>query len=267
MQRFLSAATVTSVGLTCKAYLNCGLCSISVRGLPHLLDALNSPERQSGQGIVTVSNHLSTLDDPLVWGALPARTYLRPHTTRWTLGASDIIFTNPVFSAFFRKGQVVETFRGAGVYQPAVDAAIEKLRSGAWLHLFAEGKVCQSHTYRADPRTGVTRLQRFKWGIGRILMETPRPPTIIPMWLTGFDDLMPEGRRSPWKYLPHPGVRLSVTFGAPIPPAAVHATLGEQEKKRVDVETRMALTDLVQRAVEDLGRKVSGDLLIGPPRE
>jgi len=38
-----------------------------------------------------------------------------------------------VFSAFFRKGQVIETFRGAGIYQPAVDLAIEKLRAGAWV--------------------------------------------------------------------------------------------------------------------------------------
>ena len=38
-----------------------------------------------------------------------------------------------VFSAFFRKGQVIETFRGASIYQPAVDLAIEKLRVGAWV--------------------------------------------------------------------------------------------------------------------------------------
>jgi len=53
MQRILSAATLTAVGLTCKAYLNSGLCSISVRGLPYLLDALNSSERKHGQGVVT----------------------------------------------------------------------------------------------------------------------------------------------------------------------------------------------------------------------
>ena len=95
------------------------------------------------------SIHTSRLDDPLTWGILPVHTYLSSHLTRWSLGASDIIFTNPygptyalvaclpslrsVFSAFFRKGQVLETFRGAGIYQPAVDTAIEKLRAGAWV--------------------------------------------------------------------------------------------------------------------------------------
>lgn len=38
-----------------------------------------------------------------------------------------------VFGAFFRKGQVLETFRGKGIYQPAVDSAIEKLSNGAWV--------------------------------------------------------------------------------------------------------------------------------------
>jgi hypothetical protein len=37
------------------------------------------------------------------------------------------------FSAFFRAGQVLETFRGRGVYQPAVDTAIEKLNEGQWV--------------------------------------------------------------------------------------------------------------------------------------
>jgi hypothetical protein len=57
MQQILSAATVAAVGLTCKAYLNSGLCSISVRGLPYLLDALESTERQSGQGVLTGERH------------------------------------------------------------------------------------------------------------------------------------------------------------------------------------------------------------------
>ena len=222
-QPILSAATLTAIRLTCKAYLNSGLCSISVRGLPYLLDALNSSERKHGQGVVTgeyqrsyslpwdrrlklfltcgfsslqpslsvrhsclyiVANlnavaamcptcimvmcgcryDASRLDDPLTWGILPARMYMRPHMMRWTLGASNIMFTNPwgpgpaplsllsaellsfmtpsnasprnknacsVFSAFFRKGQVIETFHSAGICQPAVNLAIEKLRAGA----------------------------------------------------------------------------------------------------------------------------------------
>ena len=140
---------------------------------------------------------------------------------------SDTTLLASVFSTFFRHGQVLETFRGKGVYQPAVDAAIEKLGKGDWvsliacsvwtfitlraetmgprqIHLFGEGKICQPETYAHTG--GIAQLQRFKWGVcvvfsspyilrsshrfvdayrSRILLETPCPPTIIPMWLTG----------------------------------------------------------------------------------
>jgi monolysocardiolipin acyltransferase len=89
---------------------------------------------------------------------------------------------------------------------------------------------------------------------------------------------MPEGRHAPWKYLPRPGARLSVTFGTPVPPAAVRGVLsltmrGEivsgavaevEARRSKDREVRIAVTEVVQRAVEALGRQVSGDLLTGP---
>ena len=101
----------------------------------------------------------------------------------------------------------------------------------------------------------------------------------------GFDKLMPEGRRAPWRFFPRPGASLSVTFGAPLPEASVRATLGMGMGSSVrgswrgdggdggyvrrwavaEVETRIAVTELVQRAVEVLSRQVSGDLLTGPP--
>jgi monolysocardiolipin acyltransferase len=38
-----------------------------------------------------------------------------------------------VLSSFFRHGQVLETFRGKGIYQPAVNEVIKKLNRGAWV--------------------------------------------------------------------------------------------------------------------------------------
>jgi len=121
------------------------------------------------------------------------------------------------FSAFFRKGQVIETFRDACIYQPAVNLAIEELRAGAWVRVlffpvvrsrllidlcsetarshgyidsvFAEGEVCQSDTYMADLPTGIARFQRFKRGMCAqifyfITSQTteayPRPPYHAP---------------------------------------------------------------------------------------
>jgi len=57
-------------------------------------------------------------------------------------------------------------------------------------------------------------------------METVNTPVIIPMWLTGFDRLMPEGRSAPWKFLPRSRVPLSVTFGKPIDADEIRESLG-----------------------------------------
>ncbi|RDB20473.1 Tafazzin [Hypsizygus marmoreus] len=292
MSALMSSATVTAVGLTCKAALNLGFCSVTVNGLPTLVAALEHSSRNNGKGVVTVSNHISTLDDPVTWGVLPARYYLHSRMTRWTLGASDILFTNPVFSTFFRLGQTIETFRDKGVHQPAVDLAIAKLNQGDWLHLYGEGQVNPPDTYQRD-QNGVAKLPRFKWGVGRIIMETAKPPVIIPMWLTGFDTLMPEGRPFPYKYIPRPGAQLSVTFGEPIPASTIEEALkilgpgkasssaphhlrkpeGWIENELADerhssvlqkdeiLRVRAEVTAILQRAVEALGRSVCGDSL------
>ncbi|KAI1789890.1 acyltransferase-domain-containing protein [Ganoderma leucocontextum] len=251
---FLSKATVSAVGLGSKALLNLGFCSsVTVNGLGNLLKTLEDEERNRRRGIVTMSNHISTLDDPVVWGVLPARFYRDSRRTRWTLGAADIMFTNPVFSTFFRYGQVIETFRGDGIFQPAIDDAIQKLNCGEWVHLFGEGKVNQESNDIEKPNAA--KLLRFKWGMcvapspcrlpnnaltvnhsGRILMEAQRPPVIIPMWLTGFDKLMPEGRSFPYKFLPRAGAALSVTFGQPVPTQEIQDALATTVEKNSVLE-------------------------------
>ncbi|KAI0077991.1 acyltransferase-domain-containing protein [Panus rudis PR-1116 ss-1] len=229
MSSLLSKFTIGTIGLTCKTFLNIGYCgSVTVNGLDNLINALKSEERNNGRGVITLSNHISTLDDPVTWGILPTRYFFSTRTTRWVLGASDIMFTNPLLSTFFRNGQVIETFRGGGIFQQAVDIAIRKVNEGAWVHLFGEGKVNQpllQSSNRGDSEQHAHQLLRFKWGVGRIVMEARVPPVIIPMWLTGFDQLMPEGRPGIRKFFPRPGVHLSVTFGKPIDDEAIRRAL------------------------------------------
>lgn len=85
-----------------------------------------------------------------------------------------------MFSTFFRLGQTIETFRGQGIYQKAVDSAIHRLNEGKWVrlrwtpsadlttsrlqvHLFGEGKVNQPQNYPVSSE-GLAQLPRFKWG-------------------------------------------------------------------------------------------------------
>ena len=117
-------------------------------------------------------------------------------------------------------------------------------------------------------------------------MESSVPPLVIPMWLTGFDQLMPEGREFPYKYLPRPGAKLSVTFGDPLPPRDIENALGittgwmvsettlklnqkggNNTRIMRDAESpkvRAEVTALVQKAVESLGRSISGESLPKP---
>jgi len=93
--------------------------------------------------------------------------------------------------------------------------------------MFPEGKVNQHTT---NPAGG---LFRFKWGIGRILMDTLSLPTIIPIWLEGFDALMPESRAFP-RFIPRlgPSKKISITFGEPLSPEAPLAALLAAHQQR-----------------------------------
>lgn len=91
---------------------------------------------------------------------------------------------------------------------------------------------------------------------GRIIVEAKSHPTVIPVWLTGFDQLMPGGRKFPFNYLPRPGVDLSITFGEPIPAEELlEATNSEDSSQDI---IRSKLTAVVKNRVELLGRSVSG---------
>lgn len=49
-------------------------------------------EREAGQGLLTVSNHQSVLDDPGLWAALLPWWRLHPDKFRWTICTEDVFF-------------------------------------------------------------------------------------------------------------------------------------------------------------------------------
>lgn len=54
--------------------------------------------------LITVSNHMSTLDDPLLWG-FRGFPVIDHKLGRWVLAAEDICFKNSILSYFFRLGK------------------------------------------------------------------------------------------------------------------------------------------------------------------
>ncbi|GAA5998223.1 hypothetical protein JCM5350_007941 [Sporobolomyces pararoseus] len=189
------------VGGFSKFFLKACCKEVRIDGLPQFLEKLNKD-----QGVLTISNHVSVVDEPFMWGSIPLRNFLNPKTLRWTLGASDMMFNGKLDSWFFRKGQVIETFRGKGIYQAAIDLAAQKLDNGNWVHIFPEGKIKQED---------LTNLRRFKWGISRILMECETLPLIVPVWIKGFEEVMDEPRVSP-HFVPNTNKNITILYGQPL---------------------------------------------------
>ena len=91
-------------------------------------------------------------------------------------------------------------------------------------------------------------------------MEANPHPAVIPVWLTGFDQLMPERRKFPFNFLPRAGADLSITFGAPIPAEELLDAAANSKDSSEDI-IRSKLTAIVKKRVELLGRSVSGLML------
>ncbi|XP_042508265.1 N-acylphosphatidylethanolamine synthase isoform X1 [Macadamia integrifolia] len=88
--------------------------------------------RPSGVPLITVSNHMSTLDDPVMWGfkGFPTED---AKLARWVLAAEDICFKNSIMTYFFRLGKCIPITRGAGIYQEHMNEALDRLSEGAWV--------------------------------------------------------------------------------------------------------------------------------------
>ncbi|GBG79861.1 hypothetical protein CBR_g30126 [Chara braunii] len=143
-----------------------------------LLDLIYN--RPAGKPLLTCSNHMSTLDDPLMWG-LKGVAFCSPEKMRWTQAADDICFTNPLYSYFFRLGKCIPIRRGAGILQPGMQETLEKLDVGDWVHVFPEGKVKQNDDLV---------LPRLKWGIGRLISQADTAPIVLPIAHSGFEKVL-----------------------------------------------------------------------------
>eukprot|EP00048_Salpingoeca_helianthica_P006245 m.96264 g.96264 ORF g.96264 m.96264 type:complete len:288 (+) comp13931_c0_seq3:1705-2568(+) len=201
------------------------------------LDILVDTSRPRDQGIISVSNHPSCLDDPLNWGVLPPSVWLNRRRVRWSLGGDNICFSRPSHALFFTLGQTIPVRRGIGVYQRGIDYAIEQLDKGAWVHIFCEGRVNQE-----------TELLRLKWGVGRLLLEPKHTPIVVPFYVRGMQRVLPNHT-----YFPRFGEKVHMRVGHPLDFSARVAALQKTialEDSDEDTPTRRGarkeLTDIIE---------------------
>ncbi|KAG4380113.1 hypothetical protein GLYMA_16G110900v4 [Glycine max] len=156
--------------------------------------------------LINVSNHMSTLDDPVMWG-FKGFPIFDTKLARWVLAAEDICFKNALYSYIFRVGKCIPITRGGGIYQEHMIEALERLKDGEWLHTFPEGKV-----YQED-----VPIRRLKWGTASLIVRAPITPIVLPIVHHGFHEVMPEkymfGRRPP---VPLWNKKIDIIIGDPI---------------------------------------------------
>ncbi|CRG83458.1 monolysocardiolipin acyltransferase [Talaromyces islandicus] len=157
-----SSMTMAEIGILCRGFL-LGLSKLEVNGLEsftELLDSRRDPTTRT-RGLITVSNHISVMDDPLMWGVLPLKYHfnLPSYNRRWGFGSHDICFATRPGAIFFTLGQVLPTHRLAysphgGLFQSTITQGIRLLSKGP---------------FPADPHLAKIDMQR--WSLRSVCVD------------------------------------------------------------------------------------------------
>ena len=93
-------------------------------------------QRPAGTGMLTVSNHISTMDDPgLLAAIVPLSTLCDPDAMRWGVCAEDVCFRpGSWIERCASAAKVLPVARGGGVRQPQLECVAAKLQAGQWVH-------------------------------------------------------------------------------------------------------------------------------------
>lgn len=199
------SATLGLVSLFSKLVVTV-LNSFSVDGLDAFHRHVMS--RQPGVGLITVCNHTSTADDPMLFcSMLPASFFFREHRhhlNRWSLCAQEICYKNALLGQFFQSGKTLPIQRGGGTDQPIMRTVAAEVARGCWVHIFPEGKV--NYTGRVGP---------LRWGVGKLVCDararSDRDPVVLPFYHSGMGGVMPKHKR-----VPRAGNEVRVVVGQPV---------------------------------------------------
>ncbi|RKF62826.1 Lysophosphatidylcholine acyltransferase [Erysiphe neolycopersici] len=276
--RFLSSSIMGVTGSLSRIFLY-GLNGLEVVGLERFLERLDKRSDIEGRkrGLVTVANHVSVVDDPLIWGVMPFSYAFNPSNLRWSLGSYDICFKSRLLSAFFSYGQVLPTHRNAhskygGLFQPTMSQAIRLLSAqpftqpsnsqdleccdpfttGNMTYTTTGSDIFPSPTYYPSrkyswihifPEGRVHQhphktLRYFKWGISRLILESEPMPEVIPIFIDGNQEVMAEDRGFP-EFLPRTGKHIRIAFGEIVDDEKVFGELRERWKQLVKNQKEM----------------------------
>lgn len=179
------------------------------------------PSPKQRAPLLTLSNHISCIDDPVIWASLLPFSYYATQTdsVRWSPAAVEICFSKPWHSTFFSLGKTFPIIRGIGIKQPAMDFALALLRYNQWIHLFPEGRVMRDDNQRRISNRD--RGYMFKWGISELILDyfhrlesrglnreslSEKLIKVLPFYHLGMDEILPVGK----SYIPKYGKRITI---------------------------------------------------------
>jgi len=225
------------------AALVIGLSRTIMRGMNSLtIEGAERFDRQlerGGRGLLTFSNHVSLFDDPLLLSNLRLPPYRR---LRWVASDALNFFGSPWKSFIFNAGKCVPVVRGRGFDQPGFAYLLARLREGAWVHIFPEGRRTR------DP--GAMLSGPFKAGIGRLIVESE--PLLLPFYHHGMRELLPVGSR-----LPRLRKRVRMVFGREVDGRSI---VEELRRRSGPDLSEAALWDAVAQRTYELLRRLEAEL-------
>lgn len=197
--------------------------------------------RPPGVGLITVSNHVTSVDDPgAIAPLVPAHWLLTPDRFRYTLCARERCFSNPFIGAVLSAARVLPVERGRGPLQPDMDLVVGHLDRGAWVHVFPEGT-------RGDGAPGQP-IGPLRPGVGRLVADAAAPPVVLPIFHRGLHRVMHRGHRLPVSEV---GVPVDIIVGQPV--AGLGPLVqGMREAGAAEREVHAAVTARIGAAIEEL---------------
>lgn len=84
---------------------------------------------------------------------------------------------------------------------------------------------------------------RFKWGVGRMIYESPVTPIVLPIWHIGMDDVLPNEP----PYILKIGKNLTFNYGKPIDLSELVRKLKAEHAS--EEQARKRITDFLQEVL------------------
>ena len=171
--------------------------SATFHNVETLQRAIDDASTASSGGLITVSNHASTLDDPFLFCAmLPLSFFFTEHVherVRWSICAREMCYKSELLGQFFKSGKTLPVERGKGLYQPVMGVVARAVARGEWVHVFPEGKIVFND--------GKDKVRDLKWGVGKLVCDSyilsGRVPVVLPFHHRGMTSVLGKGALVP----------------------------------------------------------------------